>query len=368
MSGPPFEFFAITFPGLEPQLAAEAAALGFAVTATSRGGVTMSGDWPEIWRANLCLRGATRILVRLAQFPVIHMSQLDKKSRKLPWADWLKPGVPLRVEATCRKSKIYHQKGAAERVATAASEAIGAPIDAAAALQLKVRIDENLCTISLDTSGEPLHKRGHKAQVNKAPMRETLAALFLRACGYDGSQTLYDPMCGSGTFVIEAAEMALGFAPGRTRDFAFEEFASFDRAAFSALKDTPSEAPQEVIAYGSDRDTGAITMSKNNAARAEVALATQFEAKSISDITPPSDAPGLVIVNPPYGGRIGNKKPLFGLYGSFGTVMKAQFAGWRVGMITADAGLAKATALPFETPSGSIDHGGIRIKLYQAQL
>lgn len=367
MNLPQLEIFLVTFPGLETVLADEARRHGFTVSTQSKGGVTLAGDWPDVWRANLCLRGASRVLVRLASFPAVHMSQLDKKSRKLPWADWLKPNVAIKVDATCRKSKIYHHKGAAERVARAASETVGAPIDQDADIAIKVRIEDNLCTISLDTSGELLHKRGHKAQVNKAPMRETLAALFLGRCGFDGSQTVFDPMCGSGTFVIEAAEIARGLQSGRSRSFAFEDLANFDKAAFAALKATdPTET--DLRFHGSDRDTGAIAISKQNAERADVGAITNFEAKPISEITPPDGPPGLVIVNPPYGARIGNKKPLFGLYASFGTVMKERFKGWRVGLITSNTSLAKATTLPWQATDPAIDHGGIQIKLYQAQL
>ncbi len=358
------EVFLVTAPGLEQILAAEARDLGFAVQATQPGGVTLAGDIESLMKANLMLRGATRVLLRLASFRVMHLAQLDKRARKLPWADWLRPDVPVRVDAVCRKSRIYHNKAAAQRIERAITEVLGANIAQDAAVTLKVRIEDDLCTISVDTSGESLHKRGLKQQVNKAPMRETLASLFLRACGYDGTQPVYDPMCGSGTFPIEAAEIALGLMPGRARGFAFENL---------ALADQPRPQPVEPKAsdlrfFGSDRDTGAIGMSKANAERAGVADHTTFEAKPISDIRPPCAGPGLVIVNPPYGGRVGNKKPLFGLYAALGARLKAEFAGWRIGLVTSDNGLAKATALPWEAPGPIVDHGGIKVRLWQAVL
>ena len=207
----PTEIYAVTAPGLEALLAEEAREAGFTVTATTPGGVTLTGGWPEVWRANLCLRGATRILARVAEFRALHLAQLDKRARKLPWADWLRPDIPVRVEATCRKSRIYHHRAAAQRVARAITETLGArPGDDG--ITVKLRIEDDLATLSLDTSGPSLHKRGLKQAVNKAPMRETLAALFLRAAGYRGTEPVVDPMCGSGTFVIEAAEIALGLA------------------------------------------------------------------------------------------------------------------------------------------------------------
>ncbi len=357
-----FEIFCIIAPGLEPFLADEARTQGFDVQGTTPGGVTLRGGWPEIWRANRTLRGATRVLVRLTSFRVMHLAQLDKRARKLPWADWLRPDVPFRVEATCRKSRIYHAKAATQRIERAVSETLGAPLAKDAPVALKVRIEDDLCTISVDTSGEGLHKRGLKQQVNKAPMRETLAALFLRACGYDGQEPVYDPMCGSGTFPIEAAEMALGLTAGRARSFAFEHLASFGPDA------TPAESPStetDLRFYGSDRDTGAITMSRANAQRAGVEGVTHFDAKPVAEITAPPGPPGLMIVNPPYGRRVGNQKPLYGLYATLGARAKEAFKGWRVGVITSEGGLAKATGLPFKPPGPIVDHGGIKIRLWQ---
>src|SRR5690606_3140925 len=132
------------------------------------------------------------------------------------------------------------------------------------------------CTIAVDTSGEPLHKRGFKEAVSKAPMRETLASLFLRQCGFDGTHTVVDPMCGSGTFVIESAEMAAGLNPGRSRHFAFEQLATFDKAAWQRMRETGTVTRPAVRFYGSDRDAGAISMSRANAERAGVAEFTEF--------------------------------------------------------------------------------------------
>lgn len=360
------EIFLVAPPGLEPFLADEARAAGFATPKVSPGGVTTRGTWSEVWRANLTLRGATRVLVRLGEFRAFHMAQLDKRARKFPWEDVLRPDIPVRVEAVCKRSKIYHHKGAAQRVERAISETLGAPISKDAALVIKVRIDDNLVTISLDSSGESLHKRGHKTATGKAPMRENLAALFLRAAGFDGEEAVLDPMCGSGTFLIEAAEMTAGLLPGRDRSFAFEKLASFDAEAFAALKKAQaSTTSANVRFFGSDRNAGAIANSQKNAESAGVAAMCQFTEASISDITRPATDPGLIIVNPPYGARIGNKKLLFALYGTMGKVFQERFKGWRVAIITSDGGLAKATGLPFLPPGPPIDHGGTKVKLYQ---
>jgi putative N6-adenine-specific DNA methylase len=297
----------------------------------------------------------------------MHLAQLDKRASKLPWSDWLSPGIPVRIEATCRKSKIYHHKAAAQRIEGAVTAA-GIALSPDAEIVLKVRIEDDLCTVSVDTSGESLHKRGMKEQVNKAPMRETLAALFLRACGYRGDEPVLDPMCGSGTFVIEAAEIARGSLPGRARGFAFERLASFDSGRWDALRDASPPHETALLFCGSDRDQGAIGMSQANAKRAGVDGITRFTCAPISEAAPPEGPPGLVIVNPPYGGRIGNKTPLYGLYAAFGERMKTAFPGWRVGLITSEPGLAKATGLRWTDTGPIVDHGGTKIRLYQTKV
>lgn len=361
-----FEIFAVTAPGLEPALCDEAREAGFDAPVAGPGGVTFRGGWTELWRANLQLRGAARVLVRIGEFRAFHLAQLDKRARKFPWAEFLRPDVPVKVEATCKRSKIYHAGATAQRIETAIAESLGAPVAADAPIRILARIDDNLCTFSIDSSGESLHKRGHKAAVGKAPMRETMAALFLRQCGFDGREPVLDPMCGSGTFVIEAAEIAAGMMPGRSRRFAFEQLASFDAEAWQRLRaGMPAPAAPDLLFYGSDRDAGAVRMSQANAERAGVADWTRFQLRPASDLTRPEGPPGLVIVNPPYGGRIGNKKLLYALYGGLGKTLLAGFSGWRVGLITTETGLARATGLPFGPPGPVVAHGGLKIRLFQ---
>ena len=382
MNTPPqFEIFLVAPPGLEAVLAEEARDKGFADPAVLPGGVAIIGGWPEVWRANLELRGAGKVLVRLGGFMAFHLAQLDKRSRKFPWAEILRPDVPVRVEASCARSKIYHAGAAIQRIETAIREELGAPISAQAEICIKARIIDNEVTFSVDTSGELLHKRGHKEAVGKAPMRETLASMFLRQCGFDGAEPLIDPMCGSGTFVIEAAEIAAGLHPGRSRHFAFEALASFDPAAWEAMRagggaaacapgamacapDAMACAPGAMF-RGADRDAGAVRMSRANAARAGIDAITAFDCHSFADLTPPEGPPGLIIVNPPYGGRIGNKKLLYGLHAAFGQVLAARFGGWRVGMVTGEPSLAKATGLPFAPPGPPIPHGGLKVQLFR---
>ncbi|MEM9582391.1 MAG: class I SAM-dependent RNA methyltransferase [Pseudomonadota bacterium] len=361
-----FEIFLTGTPGLEKLLADEAMEKGFQDVTAIKGGVTFHGTWVDVWRANLELRGATRVLARLGSFMAFHLAQLDKRARKFPWGDVLRTDLPVKVEVTCKASKIYHAGAASQRIETALTESHGITVSKEAEIVIKTRIDDNRVTISIDTTGESLHKRGHKHGIGKAPMRETLASLMLRACGFTGAEPIYDPMCGSGTFPIEAAEIAAGLQPGRSRSFAFEQLASFDAEAFAALRNEAGTSPQ-LRFYGSDRDAGAIKMSTENAARAGVSALTDFQMKPVSDIAPPDGPPGLVIVNPPYGARIGNKKLLYPLYGSLGEVLGRNFKGWRVGLVTSEPGLAKATGLPFLPQGPSIPHGGLKVWLFRTE-
>lgn len=358
-----FDIFLVATPGLEAPLLAEARALGFDA-APEPGGVTFRGGWPDMWRANLGLRGATRVLARLGSFRALHLAQLDKRARKFPWADTLRADVPLRVETTCRKSRIYHAGAATQRIERALREELGATIAADAAVVLKARIEDDLVTLSVDSTGASLHKRGHKPAVAKAPMRETMAAMFLAEMGFDGRQPVLDPMCGSGTFIIEAAEIAAGLLPGRSRDFAFQQLASFDPAAWQAMRGG-SATPPSLRFYGSDRDVGAVRMASQNAEAAGVSGWTDFQHRPVSELTRPDGPPGIVIVNPPYGARIGNKGPLFGLHAAMGQVLRDRFAGWRVGIVTSQASLARATGLPLRPPGPIVAHGGLKVRLWQ---
>lgn len=364
MSDADFEIFLVAIPGLEGPLCAEARAHGFKAKSVA-GGVALKGGWPDVWRTNLELRGPSRVIARLGAFRAVHLAQLDKRARDFPWGDVLRRDIPFRVDVSCKSSKIYHSGAAAQRFERAITAELGAPVSAEADVCLKVRIENNVCTIGIDTSGELLHKRGHKQAVAKAPMRETMAALFLRQCGFDGTEPVVDPMCGSGTFVIEAAEIAAGLMPGRSRHFAFEQLATFDAAAWHAMRDAHGRTTPTVRFYGSDKDAGAIRMSRANAERAGVADITEFKECAIEDAAAPEGPTGLLIVNPPYGDRIGAKGQIRSLYRALGHTLLTRFSGWRVGLITSEPQLAEATGLPFSLTAEPVLHGGLRVTLYR---
>lgn len=361
----PFTIALLTPPGLESLLADEVTALGFQRVRQERGGVSVIGDWADVRRANFLVRGASRVLVRIAQFPAVHLSQLDKSARRVEWGAILPRGATIRVEASCRGSKIYHSGAAAERVGNAAAKAVSGDISKEAQLAIYVRIEKNKCTISLDTSGELLHRRGFKQAVAKAPMRETMAALFLRACGYNGKGPVLDPMCGSGTIPIEAAEVAAGLAPGRARRFAFEYLVNHDGEQWAEeKKDWPKPQALEAICMGTDKAASAIEASRANADRAGVSAHTRFEVTPIRGLENGVDRPGLILLNPPYGARIGDAKSLRSLYQSMGQVLRERFCGWRCGIVTTSEDLVAATGLPFSPSTPQILHGSLRIRLY----
>lgn len=360
-----FEIFLATTPGLESALYDEVRTKGFKQAKAIKGGVTIQGGWPEVWRANLWVRGASRVLARIASFKATHLAQLETCAKDIPWTDILNPEHTFHVEVSCSKSRIYHSGAAAERIERAISQALNMPPAKDSDVTIMGRIDHDICTLSIDTSGELLHKRGFRTAINTAPMRENMAALFLQQCGYNGTEPVYDPMCGSGTFVIEAAEFAARLNPGRSREFAFEKLVTFDQDAWDKMRSVTRQAETGIHFYGSDRDHGAITMSIENAARAGIDHLTTFTQHSISDMTPPTDVHGLVIVNPPYGKRIGDRNKLMPLYQTLGRVLRENFKGWRVGIITTDKSLAQATGLPFLPTNAPVQHGGLRVTLFQ---
>ena len=362
-----FEIFIACLPGLEHELLSEIKKNGFKQTKLMVGGVSLFGDWCDVWRANFYLRGATKVLVRFASFRATHLAQLDKLLHKLNWEKLLQYKKSFRVETVCRKSKIYHSGAASQRISKAISAQINAKENPNSNTIIKVRISSDICTISLDSSGEGLHKRGYKIATGKAPIRETLAALFLQKMKFDGSQVVYDPMCGSGTIVIEAAEIALGLPAGRRKNFTFMELPSFQENEYEKLTKIKHKKVNLKF-YGSDRDKGAIQNSIKNSKKANVETICQFETSSISGAVPPTQEPGIVLVNPPYGKRVGNRKNLFALYRSLGQTLSEKFVDWQVGIITSDPGLAKATGLKFLDISSTVDNGGIKVQLYKTKI
>jgi putative N6-adenine-specific DNA methylase len=365
------ELFAVAAPGTEALLHRELAALGIKGRYVP-GGVELRGDADTIRRVNLESRLASRLLLRLGRFETLHLNELEKLAGKLDVAPYLRADEPLMVRASCRKSKIYHSGAAEERVHRALSKKLRADLapaqanldeDDAPPQTVLVRFEHDVCTLSLDTSGAHLHKRGYRLETGKAPLRETLAAALLAEAGYRGDGAFVDPLCGSGTFAIEAALIATRSAPGRLRSFAFERWPSHDARAWRLLREAADArrrpAPAPIVA--SDRDEGAVGVTKRNAERAQVAIEVRHHA--LSDSRPPAGS-GLLLTNPPYGERVGNPARLRDLYATLGKLASGQYAQWAFGFITTDERLARGSGLAFTRVSAPLPHGGLRVKLY----
>ena len=356
------QLFLVCHPGLEQWLGQELEERGYRGFNIEKGGIALTGCWADVADLNVHIRGATRVLVRVAAFSAVHFAQLDKRLRQIPWQEWLPTEGSVTIDATAKRSRLYHSKAISER----AEKAIYDQISFCQKMTFVVllRLVKDWCVVSLDTSGDPLYKRGGSKSVGRAPMRETMAALFLRAAKFSVNQPVYDPMCGSGTFVHEAAGRALGKVAGADRSFAFQNFPAFlngNRLTESRVENCAA-GPR---CFGADRDAGAIRRAKANSMSQGLEGICHFECQAISDARPPSEVPGLVISNPPYGGRIGERAKLQDLYAAFGSVMRRHFSGWRIALITSDVGLANATRLPFLPAGPVVSHGGIQIRLWQ---
>ena len=384
-------FFAVAAPGLEGLTTLELLRLNLLSTEVmpadkpvstlprpdSAGGVLFKGELEALYRANLYLRTTSRVLARVGTFfYATTFSDLREKAARLPWERFLTPGQPVDLRVTCHKSRLYHSDGVAERLLGAIYDRLGkeshlqksSDDEAEDQAQLVVvRLYKDQVTVSMDSSGELLHRRGYRQAVAKAPLRETLAAGMLMASGWDKKSPLLDPFCGSGTIPIEAAQLALGIPPGFNRHFAFMDWPGYDAALWKSLLDevkplTALEAP--ILA--SDRDAGAVKMAQENAERAGVADFIQFECQAVSAIHPP-EQPGWVVTNPPYGLRVSEGKDLRNLYAQFGNVLRARCPGWQVAVLSSDLALLGQIGLTLDT-SFSMTNGGVPVRLGRGKV
>lgn len=354
--------FAITPPGVEHLTAVELAGLGIQPDHTEPGGVAFRATTRQLYAANLELRTASRIVVRLAEFPARAFYELERKARRVPWDSLLAPGAPVRFRVSSRKSRLYHLDGIAQRLAAVAGGPAGGADDAAQLFL--VRVLRDLVTISADSSGTLLHRRGYRLATAKAPLRETLAAAMLLGAGDREDWAFVDPFCGSGTLPIEAALLRRRIAPGLRRSFGFERWPGFDAETWRGLRE---EARLRILPgagapmLGSDRDAGAIDAAVANAERAGVAEDIAFAQRPFSQVVPPAPT-GLLATNPPYGIRVGDRGALRDLYRTVGALAAERWAAWTIALLSADAGLLAETTLPTRVRWSS-SNGGIPVQL-----
>jgi putative N6-adenine-specific DNA methylase len=353
------EWFAIAAPGLEPLLGAELSALASNAPVrqvrVEQGGVVFRGPLAAGYAANLGCRLATRVLVRVGEVKVRELPMLRRKLRELPFERFIAPGATLRVVASAQRCRIYHTGALAENLELAIGDRLRAPIvraqtavedeDAPASSELPfgrepfgrvlLRGQDDLLVVSVDSSGLLLHRRGGRPEAGVAPLRETLAAAVLRHAGYDGSQPLIDAMCGSGTFALEAAGIALGVLPGGARAFALETFPGVDAALFEQERARLTAAlasPLRAPIHAFDRDSDMIALAKRNAERSGVAEHVVFRQLDLREAKPPTDT-GLLVANPPYGKRLGRPDEIKRRYRSIGDALRASWQGFRIALL-----------------------------------
>lgn len=363
--------FAVAAPGVEPVLARELAALpGVRELRAVAGGVEFSGDRDLLYRANLWLRTATRILVRIGTVEAREFAKLRRRAGTLPWERFLDPARPVAVSASQSGSRLYHTGGLAENLTAAIADRLRAsPPSDGEPQKVLVRGVSDLFTVSVDSSGELLHRRGWRQEIAHAPLRETLAAAIILLSGWDATTPLVDPMCGAGTLPIEACAIAMRLAPGLARSFAFAGWPTFDAARFAALHAEAEAArlpapPAPIV--GSDRSPAAITAARHNAERAGLAAQVQLVESELEELSPPPGR-GTVIMNPPYGRRVGDPRALRSLYGAIGRALRARFAGWRAALLVSDPRLVDAIGARVVAEHPLIN-GGLRVRLLELDL
>ena len=345
-------FFATCARRLEPLLAGELRELGALDVAEGRGGAHFAGDRALLYRANLWLRTAIRVLWPILEAPVASPEELYDAVQTVDWSRYLTAEHTLAVDCNVRDSNLTHSHYAALKVKDAICDQFVAKtgkrpsVDVESPLVgLNLHVYQNHATLSLDSSGESLHKRGYRPILTKAPLNEALAAGLILQTGWRGEVPLVDPLCGSGTFCIEAAWMALRRPPGLTRKrFGFMGWMDYDVKLWTDLRDEARQQVRkslELPILGFDLRGDAVRFAQTNARAAGIGHLLKFAVRDIADFEPPSGPPGILICNPPYGERIGEEKELRGLYRTIGEVFRERCQGWTPFVFTGNAALAR---------------------------
>ena len=325
----------ITCPrGLEPILAQEIAQQNCAQIVPTDGGVSARGGLEHVYRINLYSRTASRVLLQLAQAPYRSEDDLYRAAKSIAWENWFGVEKTFKIkDGLC--DRFRSQTGSRPSVDKARPD-----------VRIHLFLDDKTASIFIDTSGEALFKRGYRQDTGEAPLRENLAAGLLLLAGYNGTQPMQDPFCGSGTIAIEAAWIAQNRAAGLMRRFGFEQFNNFDKPLWTKLKAAARAAirqPENTIA-ASDNDRRMISAAQANAAAAEVENIIQFNVLDAQD-TRPNGANGILVANPPYGVRLAEIQALHALYPQLGSWLKQHYAGWTAGLLSGDMEMPKLMRL-----------------------
>jgi len=319
-----------------------------------KGGVAFLSDRAGLYKANLWLRTASRVLVQLAVFPCTTPAELYGGVHAVDWTGLITPDMTLAVDCSLRDSALTHSGFVAlktkDAVVDRIREACGSRpnVDTSSPdVRINVHLHKNVCTVSLDSSGDPLDRRGYRLERNEAPLRETLAAAVVALTGWNGSIPLADPMCGSGTIPIEAALVAGRVAPGLQRSFGFQRWLDFDEPLWQQLLSDAGTCIRKLpvgLITGYDLDSRALACATRNAAKAGFEGQLHFFHAALDAFQPEGDS-GVVIINPPYGKRLGDEEQLKELYCQIGDIMKKRCRGWTGYVLTGNLELAKYIGL-----------------------
>jgi putative N6-adenine-specific DNA methylase len=370
------KFFATCPRGLEQVLAAELVALGARDAQAVDGGVAFAGELALCYAANLESRVASRVLWQVGHARYRSEQDIYEAARALPWPRRFDVRRSIRVDTAAIKSPVRSLDFVTLRVKDAICDVFRAgngerpDVDTQEPdVRVHVFLTRDEATFYLDTSGEPLFRRGWRAARGEAPLRENLAAGILRLTGWTAPAPLFDPMCGSGTFLVEAAMMALGVAPGANRAFGFEKLSDFDAAGWRALRGKARERGGPVSAlqiYGSDRSGNALELARENLRAAGISGAVQLKQMSMLDASPPAGS-GTMVMNPPYGERTGGEDELAAFYPRLGDVLKQRFTGWTAYIFTADLRLPKLIRLAASRRI-PLYNGALECRLFKYEL
>lgn len=332
------------------------------------GGVAFEGSMADAWRVNLGVRTGIRVLRRLARFQADHPDLLYDAAREIPWEDFIDPSGSLLVDARSNRSRIDHTHFIEQVVKDAVVDrfqSLRGERPTVEKIDPDLRINAHLfndrVTLSVDTSGHSLHRRGWRVHQGRAPLAETTAAALVHMLEWDRRSPMLDPFCGSGTLLIEAALIAQNKAPGSWRTFGFERWKSHMHQAFLKFKSTLEgelRSISKLRLLGYDRDPERVAEARENAASAGLGAEIQFEVAAVEDFRPRSGWNGCILTNPPYGQRLGEEDDLFPLYREFGILLKERCVGYRLGVLSGDIQLRKK--LGFRgIPVVKLTNGGI---------
>ena len=369
-------FFATCPRGLEAALAEELRTVGAAEIRTVPGGVAFEGNLAVCYGANLQSRIATRVLVQLAKAPYRNEQNVYDAAFEVAWQRWFSVERSIRVDVTATRSPLKSLEFITLRIKDAVCDRFRAErgqrpnVDTRSPeVRIAAFLDAHNVTVYLDTSGEPLYKRGYRSERGEAPLKENLAAGVLALAGWDAEEPLFDPMCGSGTFVIEAAMMALRIPPGAGRGFGFERLLAHDPVLWRAVRDAGTGAQEKLRAlpvFGADVAGRELRLAHENLKAAGLDRAVELRKADVLEVTAPAPC-GVMVVNPPYGVRIGEKKTMAEFYPRLGNALKNRFTGWRCHILSADPELPRLIRLK-ATKRTPLFNGPLECRLYEYRV